>query len=82
MPADGGVVLAGSETGPGGLAKIMKLDMQGNILWETVLPLMNRSSSEARIQKCIRTSDGGYLGWIAETSPEDGRLPYALVRFI
>ena len=81
IDAGDGVVLTGSESFANGLAKIMKMDYEGNILWETVLPLMSTTSDSARIQECIRTSDGGYLGWIAETGPEYDSLCYALVRF-
>ena len=80
MPADDGIVLAGSESVSGGFVKIMKMDLQGQTLWETVLPLMNSSSEGARIQKCIRTSDGGYLGWVAENRPDLSRWCYGLVR--
>ena len=80
MPADDGIVLAGSESVSGGFAKIMKMDMQGQILWETVLPLMSTFGEGARIQKCIRTSDGGYLGWVAENRSDLNKWCYGLVR--
>lgn len=80
LPVDDSIVLAGSEAVSGGFAKIMKMDRQGRILWETVLPMMNASSESARIQKCIRTSDGGYLGWMAESRTDLNRWCYGLIR--
>ena len=82
---DGALVLAGGEPGEHGNAKLMKVDLQGNTIWETVLPMMTSFGTSARINDCIRTSDGGYLGWILESGDDIGsgnsRWAYALVRF-
>ena len=81
MPAEDGIVLAGSESVSGGFVKIMKMDLQGRILWETVLPLMNASSEGARIQTCIRTSDGVYRACIAENRTDlMNKWCYGLIR--
>ena len=46
--AEGGLVLAGNEVGGSSNAKIMKVDMQGNVIWETVLPMMMKSVFKLR----------------------------------
>ena len=79
-----GLILAGKEPFSQGCAKIMKVDLQGNPLWETVLPLMTSFGQEARMQKCVRMSDGGYAAWVWETGPNvqtgNAKRASALVR--
>lgn len=79
--AEGGLVLAGNEVGGSSNAKIMKVDMQGNVIWETVLPMMMKNGARAWIDKCIQTSDGGYLAWIIESDYNSDQWAHALARF-
>ena len=85
LAAGDGLVLAGSEPGLQGNAKIMKVDLQGNTVWETVLPLFNGFAQKSRIVECVQTPDGGYLGWIMESGNDTGngqmKWGCALVRF-
>ena len=85
IAADDGLVLAGGEPGPVGNAKLMKVDLTGNTVWETVLPMMTSFGTSARIGNCIRTSDGGYLAFVLESGPASGngeyQWAYGLVRF-
>ena len=85
IATDDGLVLAGGEPASQGNAKIMKLDLQGNTVWETVLPMMTTFGTSARINDCVRTSDGGYLAWVLESGPDSGsgnsKWAYGLVRF-
>ena len=79
--AEGGLVLAGNETGGSANAKIMKVDLQGNIIWETVLPMMMETGARAWIDKCVQTPDGGYLVWIIESDYNSEQWAHALARF-
>lgn len=80
--AENGLVLAGNETGGSANAKIMKLDMQGNIVWETVLPMMMEKGARAWIDiRSIQTPDGGYLAWVLESDYNSDQWAHALVRF-
>ena len=76
-----GLVLAGNETGGSANAKIMKMDMQGNIIWETVLPMMMENGARAWIDKCVQTPDGGFLAWVIESDYNSDHWAHALVRF-
>ena len=75
--AEGGVVLMGCEPVWPSNAKIMKLDLKGNVLWETVLPTHLEHLPDARLEYCRQTSDGGYLALYYETSGSmsDGETP-------
>ena len=79
--AGDGLVLAGNEVGGSANAKIMKVDLQGNIIWETVLPMMMQNGARAWIDKCAQTPDGGYLAWILESDDGSAQWAYALARF-
>ena len=79
--AGDGLVLAGNEIGGSSNAKIMKVDMQGNVIWETVLPLMMENGARAWIDKCVQTPDGGYLAWIIESDYNSDQWAHALARF-
>ena len=74
-------MLAGNETGGSANAKIMKIDKQGNIIWETVLPMMMENGARAWIDKCVQTPDGGYLAWVIESDYNSDHWAHALVRF-
>lgn len=79
--AGDGLVLAGNEIGGSSNAKIMKVDMQGNVIWETVLPMMMENGARAWIDKCVQTPDGGYLAWIIESDYNSDQWAHALARF-
>ncbi len=79
--AGDGLVLAGNEIGGSSNAKIMKVDMQGNVIWETVLPMMMKNGARASIDKCVQTPDGGYLAWIIESDYNSDQWAHALARF-
>lgn len=84
--AEDGVVLMGCEPVWPSNAKIMKLDLKGNVLWETVLPTHLEHLPDARLEYCRQTSDGGYLAlyWETSGSMSDGETPdryQALVKF-
>lgn len=81
-----GVVLMGCEPVWPSNAKIMKLDLKGNVLWETVLPTHLENLPDARLEYCRQTSDGGFLALYFESSGSmsDGKTPdryQALVKF-
>ena len=71
-----GTVLYSNETGYPYLALILEVDQTGQPLWQTVIPGLNSENSN-RLEKCIRLSDGGYLGFLCEWN--EGR-ECALVR--
>ena len=84
--AEDGVVLMGCEPTWPSNAKIMKLDLKGSLLWETVLPTHLEHLPDARLEYCRQTSDGGYLALYFESagSMSDGKTPdryQALVKF-
>ena len=79
--AEGGLVLTGNEVGGSSNAKIMKVDMQGNVIWENVLPMMMKNGARAWIDKCVQTPDGGYLAWIIESDYNSDQWAHALARF-
>ena len=68
-----GLVMIGRE--PGMLAnaagKIMKVDWQGNTVWETVMPFQ-MDYNEGSVMCGIRTGDGGYVAILNETGPNAG----------
>ena len=66
--AENGLVLAGHEPTWPANAKIMKLNLKGDIIWETVLPTHLEVSPDASLEWSIQTSDGGYLALYHETS--------------
>ena len=82
-----GLVLCGQEAGDPSeaAAKIMKVDLQGNTVWETVLPFLSDRRNSTGVCSGIRTGDGGYLAvqWEWITSPVDGNdeRKDALIKF-
>ena len=66
-----GLVLYGRESASEGTAaKIMKVDYDGNTVWENVLP-QEMDLGRASIQACSRTQDGRYIGWVVESSGDN-----------
>lgn len=61
-----GLVFAGDEKGVSGCAKILKMDFQGNLLWETVLPLTAPEAERSSINSCVRMEDGSYVALVSE----------------
>ncbi|MBQ8137698.1 MAG: hypothetical protein IJ174_09745, partial [Clostridia bacterium] len=81
-----GMVLIGSESGPSPTnAKIMKIDLTGCVLWETVLPSLLPESNHALLDWAIKTDDGGYAAFYRENRPftDKGETEWAcaLVKF-
>ena len=55
---------------------------QGNIVWETVLPMMMEKGARAWIDiRSIQKPDGGYLAWVLESDYNSDQWAHALVRF-
>jgi len=81
-----GLVLIGRE--PGLLAnaagKIMKIDLQGNTVWETTMPFL-MEVNEGVTMEGIKTGDGCYVAVLQERGPDSGspdcEWKYALVKF-
>lgn len=77
-PIEDGVclVLCGQEAGDPAeaAAKILKVDLQGNTVWETRLPFLSDRRDCTGATSGIKTSDGGYLAviWDLTTDPETG----------
>ena len=83
--SEDGVVILGQEPTWPANAKIMKVDLKGNIIWETVMPTQLEVTPSATLEWCRQTSDGGYIALYRETGnvSTDG-VPQrweALVRF-
>ena len=81
-----GLVFAGAEPGLRKCARIMKMDFQGNLFWETTLPLTLEGAEEGRLMDLVKADDGGYLGLLQETGPHDPNgytevCKYAVVKF-
>ena len=70
-----GLVLLGQEAGDPkqAAAKIMKVDLQGNTVWETRLPFLSEDRDYTGAGYGVKTSDGGYLAilWDMKYNPED-----------
>ena len=81
LATDGALVLAGCEVGTASNAKIMKVDLAGNMIWETVLPMMMVNGARAWIDQCVETADGGFLAWVIESDANSDQWAHALVRF-
>ncbi len=77
-----GLVLSGKEApNDGSAAKIMKIDYQGNIVWENTLPL-EMDMGSADLYGCKRTRDGGFVAWLTETAGSNyENARQAVVRF-
>lgn len=80
MDMGGALALAGRDTGYPTGAKLMMLGMDGRVRWETALPTFE-DNADARLERCIATSDGGFLAWLHEVAMDGARHTYALVRF-
>ena len=81
-----GLVFAGREKGNNGCAKILKMDFQGNLLWETVLPLTAPEAERSSINSCVRMEDGNYVALVSESGHmgQNGLFDYSgyyLVKF-
>ena len=81
-----GLVLFGQAAGDPAEApaKIMKVDLQGNTVWETELPFTLDRRDGAGVGPAIRTGDGGYLAivsnWIHRSSDDIWEHHFILVR--
>ena len=77
-----GMVTYNAEMVSGGcFARIFKMDYDGKVLWETVLPHMHENVTNSRLLNCKRTEDGGYLGLLAESDPDCRVWQDMLVKF-
>ena len=77
-----GIVLLGNERGQSGAAKIMKIDWQGNTVWENTLPFITEANRGAMLHCGIETSDGGYLAVLLERPLDlQEKWKTALVKF-
>ena len=78
-----GLVMIGDEGGRGAAGKIMKIDWQGNTVWETVVPFISESNLGAVMRCGIRTGDGGYLAVLMERPADYSSMKWktALVKF-
>lgn len=65
-------------------AKMMKVDLQGNTVWETEMPFLSDRRTCTGLQSGMKTADGGYLAvlWESKINSESGEMEgeYALVR--
>ena len=79
-----GLVFAGRERGNNGCAKILKMDFQGSMLWENVLPLTATEAEDSSILDCIRMEDGSYVALVGEFGrvAKDGVSDYANYRLV
>lgn len=79
---DDGLVLYGREPARAGTAaKIMKVDYDGNTVWDNVLPL-EMDMGSAGLELCRRTRDGGYSAVLCETAGSNYEtVKTAVVRF-
>lgn len=71
-----GLVFFGQEAGDPAEAPavVMKVDLQGNVVWKSVMPFLSDKREYAGVRGCCRTSDGGYLAvlWDIAADPETG----------
>ena len=67
LSAENGVLLYGTDNGYPSPAKLMELDLYGNLLWETIVPTTLPEGDGQLINGC-QTSDGGYLFWLMESA--------------
>ena len=78
-----GLVMIGHEQEACGAGTVVKVDWQGNPVWETVVPFMADANRGAMLQWGEKTSDGGYLALLLER-PNDysgKKWKTALVKF-
>ena len=67
-------------------ARIVKMDWQGNILWDTAIPFRTKNPDMGRLQKGLRMAgDDGYLAMYSElgtgAAEDDYERFNALIRF-
>ena len=77
-----GMILCGQAAGDPATApaKVMKIDLQGNTVWETILPSLMDEKIFSEAVAETRTSDGGYLivQYDCTAMPEEGRMQGAV----
>lgn len=82
-----GLVLFGQESGDPAqaAAKMMKVDLEGNSVWQSVMPFLSEKRLSTSVNACCKTSDGGYLAvlWDLITDPDSGteNSNHVLVKF-
>ena len=70
-------VLYGSDAAMDGKAKLVKLNgMENKALWETVLDYQLPDTDTAALCEVVKTTDGGYAGWLRESSFTQGEHGY------
>ena len=71
-----GLVFFGREAGDPAEAPaiVRKVDLQGNMVWTSFMPFLSDKRSNTGVNACCKTSDGGYLAvlWDTSTDPETG----------
>lgn len=67
LPLKDGILLYGTDNGYPSPAKLLKTDLYGNVLWETVVPTW-QDEGDANLTNGFQTSDGGYVFWLMESS--------------
>lgn len=65
--AEDGVIFYGTDRGYPSPAKVMKVDLYGNPVWETVLPAQTNDANGTLMAGC-RTEEGNYVFWLMESS--------------
>lgn len=86
IEAEDGLIIIGREPGSmrNAAGKIMKIDFQGNTVWETTVPFLNEAN-EGVDMRGIKTSDGCYLAVLYErgldSGSPDSEGSFALVKF-
>ena len=70
------LVLFGQEAGDPAEAPaaVMKVDLQGNIAWTSLMPFLSDKRDCTGVRGCCKTGDGGYLAvlWDNTADPETG----------
>lgn len=83
LPTEDGILLTGTEVGYPSPAKVVKLDLYGSVIWDTVLPTY-LPDGNASLEYAIPTEDGGCIAWLMESSGDllSDKMQYyrALVR--
>lgn len=83
LPAENGVLLYGTDNGYPSPARLMKLDLNGNLIWETIIPT-TLPEADGQLDEGCQTSDGGYVFWLMESAgdPQSGMTRHtALVKY-
>lgn len=66
LPTEDSILLTGTEVGYPSPAKVVKLDLFGSVVWETVLPT-HLPDGDASLENAIPTEDGGCIAWLMES---------------